>query len=55
MLKAIRKTFSLKFRGRLFVCLRNDRMPAALRKRVHPRVFCCFACWVDHMTPDKAA
>jgi len=54
VLKSIRRTFSLKFRGRLLVCLRNDRMPAALRQRVHPRVFCCFACWVDRVTHGKA-
>lgn len=55
MLKSIRHTFSLKFRNRLFVCLLNERMPTALRKRVQPWVFCCFACWVDHLGPDKAA
>ena len=54
MLKSIRRTFSLKFRNHLFVCLHKDRMPAALRERVQPRVFLCFACWVDNLSPDKA-
>lgn len=55
MLKAIRKTFSLKIRDRLLVCLPNKNMPAALRTRVQPRVFLCYACWVDRLASDKAA
>lgn len=53
VLKAIKKTFSLKFRDRLLVCLPNSRMPQALRKRVQPRIFCCFACWVDRLAEHK--
>ena len=55
MLKSIRRTFSLRFRSRLFVCLHNSRMPTALRKRVQPWVCCCFACWMDRVTSDKKA
>ncbi len=55
MLRSIRRTFSLKFRNRIFVCLHNDRLPSALRKRVQPWVFCCFACWIDHISPEKPA
>jgi len=49
VLKAIQQTFSLKFRDHLLVCLPNSRMPQALRQRVQPRIFCCFACWVDRV------
>ena len=52
MLKSIRRSFSLRFRNRVLVCLHNDRMPRALRQRVRPRVFCCFACWMDHLDPS---
>jgi len=55
VLKAIQKTFSLKFRNRLLVCLPNSSMPIALRKRVQPRIFCCFACWVDDLASSKSA
>lgn len=55
MLKSIRRTFKLKFRDRVFVCLRNNRLPAALRRRVQPWVCCCVACWFDRTTADEAA
>lgn len=54
MLKAIHKTFSLKFRNHLLVCLPNSRMPNALRKRVQPRIVFCFACWVDNLASSKS-
>lgn len=55
MLKAIRKTFSLRIRNRIMVCLPNRQMPDALRERVRPKVFLCMACWMDRIVPDKAA
>ncbi len=55
MLKAIRRTFSLRFRNRVMVCLPNRQMPEALRKRVRPRVLFCMACWVDRIETGKPA
>jgi len=55
MLKAIRRTFSLRFRDRVVVCLPNRQMPEALRKRVRPRVLFCMACWVDRIETEKPA
>ena len=55
MLKAIRRTFSLRFRDRVMVCLPNRQMPDALRKRVRPRVLFCMACWVDRIGQEKTA
>lgn len=55
MLKAIRRTFSFRFRNRVMVCLPNRQMPEALRKRVRPRVLFCMACWVDRIETGKPA
>jgi hypothetical protein len=49
MLKAIKKTYSMRFGRRVFVCLHNDNLPPALRKRVRPLVFGFVACWIDRL------
>ena len=55
MLKAIRKTFSMKFGSRVFVCLHNDSLPPALRKQVRPFVFGFVACWIDRLQARREA
>jgi hypothetical protein len=55
MLKAIRKTFSMKLGSRVFVCLHNDQLPPALRKQVRPFVFGFVACWVDRLQAGQKA
>ena len=49
MLKSIHRTFSMRFGSRVFVCLRNEQLPPALRKRVRPFVLGALACWVDRL------
>jgi len=53
MLKAIRNTYSVKLGSRLFVCLNNKQLTPALRERVRPFVFWCFACWVDRLQASR--
>ena len=55
MLKAIKKTYSMKFGRRVFVCLHNDQLPPALRKRVRPFVFGFVACWIDRLQARQGA
>ena len=53
MLKSIQRTFSMKFGSRIFVCLRNEQLPPALRKRVRPFVLGSLACWVDRLAAQR--
>jgi len=55
MLKAIRKTFSMKLGNRVFVCLHNKQLPPDLRKQVRPFVFGFFACWIDRLQARRGA
>lgn len=55
MLKAVNKTFSMKFGKRIFVCLHNDQLPPALRERVRPWVIGSLACWIDRLQPGSEA
>ena len=55
MLKSIRRTFSMRFGSRVFVCLRNEQLPPSLRKQVRPFVFGALACWVDRLTAPNEA
>lgn len=55
MLKAVRKTFSVKLGRRVFVCLRNDELPPALREKVRPLVVGFLACWIDRVSSRNAA
>lgn len=53
MLKAIRKTFSMRLGQRVFVCLHNEQLPPALRERVRPIVVGVIACWVDRLQASR--
>ena len=53
MLKAIRKTFSMRFGNRVFVCLRNEQLPPKLRQQVRPYVVGSLACWFDRLQPGR--
>jgi len=55
MLKAIKKTFSMKLGNRVFVCLHNKQLPPDLRKQVRPFVFGFFACWIDRLQARRGA
>lgn len=55
MLKAIRRTFSLKLGQRIFVCLSNEQLPPQLRKRVKPLVLAGMACWIDRLQASRKA
>ena len=49
MLKAVRRSFSMKLGNRVFVCLDDRQMPPALKAQVKPFVFCGFAFWTDQL------
>ena len=53
MLKAIKRTFSMKLGSRIFVCLRNEQLPPKLRQHVRPYVVGPLACWFDRMDSQQ--
>lgn len=55
MLKAVKRTYSMKVGKRVFVCLHNKNLPPALRERVRPFVFGFLACWFDRLQNSRKA